>query len=80
MATELTERQKQFYRYVVEHLKENHSVPTMPAAANHFGIVLNAAKCHKDALIRKGWLVDLPERGKYKLGRGSVSVKTPCLE
>jgi predicted transcriptional regulator len=80
MTQELTERQKQVYRFMVEHLRENHNLPNMSEVSQHFQISLNAAICHKDALLKKGWVVNIPGRAKYKLGRGSVSVRTPCTQ
>jgi len=77
MNQELTERQKQVYRYMVEYLKDNHSLPTMEQVGEHFGISLNAAQCHKNLMIKKGWISKI-EKGRYRLGQASVIVKTHC--
>ncbi len=55
--TTLTARQQEVLDFMRAFLTENDEVPPMWAVAKHFGFRSeNAAQCHVDALMRKGYL------------------------
>jgi len=53
---ELTERQEEVLLYVDSFKKRNGYSPSVRDVAGHFRITPNGAKCHLDALIKKGML------------------------
>ena len=56
-AKALTVKQRQVYDYMRAFLAENDELPPMWAVAKHFGYKsMNAARCHVEMLMRKGFI------------------------
>ncbi len=54
---DLSPKQKEVYEYMQEFFIEFHCIPTCNAIASHFDFKSrNAAQCHIDALVKKGYL------------------------
>ena len=65
----LSERQEQIVAFMLAHLLEHQSLPTLQTLATAFGISsVGGAAYHVDALTRRGYLEKV-SRGAYRLVR-----------
>lgn len=71
MRQPLTERQREVYDYLVEHIAAEGFAPTIHQVAEHFGWASdNAAHIHLVALREKGWVKKT--RGYYPISKPDV--------
>jgi predicted transcriptional regulator len=64
----LSPRQSQLLDFLRAYFEENDQLPPMPAAAQHFGIRVNAICELMQALVRKGW-IEHNKAGRYRFTR-----------
>ena len=77
--TRLTPTQQRHLDFIVAHLQENHSMPSMLEAAWHFDVSITAASDVFKALAKKGHLIRYRpthhERHRYKLAGYQVVLR-----
>lgn len=69
----LTDKQRAIFEFIVEHIKEYGSSPTVREIGNKFGIKSpNGVMCHIRSLRKKGMIGRNDNGGDYGLARSST--------